>query len=232
MANLSACSKTLLLSALSVALVSCETLRCLRQDDATCTVSAARLRGAFSRFWNVTRGGNEAHPAHIRSHYAEAFLAVSMLERESHIEAQRVTRRYADSLENELRVVERVARQPVPTPHDEQMLSGAVRSLKVKARHAAASQTDWAELVQMTVNTKKKNGESVQHLEVWYCPSGWADDFPHWKRFNNLSTPTTEALAPGDYVVCAGRPDTVLQRTPMTVGGDGQPRDSFDLIVP
>jgi hypothetical protein len=111
----------------------------------------------------------------------------------------------------------------------EEMLSTAVLNIEIKASQAEANPSRWAELIDTTVETVR-NAKPVPNLQVWYCPRGWATLTPRWQRFAALSTPTTERLAPGIYMVAPKSPN--VNSVPMRVGGDGMPTAHFVLEVP
>jgi hypothetical protein len=112
------------------------------------------------------------------------------------------------------------------TPSEFTLLGYIVEDLEVKADHCRKSAKGWAELVEVTVNTKKNGTPSANHT-IWYCERGWANMTTHWLRFANVSTPTKAKLPPGVFLVRAD----ATPSCPMTVGGDGKPVMQFDLEI-
>lgn len=147
----------------------------------------------------------------------------------SHSPAQYVSARYVYSLNCDLNTISQVTNLNYRTPAQEEMVSFSVQNLEAKAAQAVARPDKWAELVETTVETVHE-GRPVWNLQVWYCPRGWANVYPRWQRFALLSTPTTEKLAPGIYLVAAKSPNVLP--VPMRVGGDGSPRTHFVLQIP
>jgi hypothetical protein len=147
----------------------------------------------------------------------------------SHYQVERVSARYVYSLNCDLSTISQVTDLSYTTPAQEEMVSYAVLNLEAKAAQAVARPEKWAELVETTVETVHE-GRPIWNLQVWYCPRGWATIYPRWQRFAALSTPTTERLAPGIYLIAAKSPN--LMAVPMRVGGDGASRIHFVLQVP
>jgi hypothetical protein len=147
----------------------------------------------------------------------------------SHSQAQFVSARYVYSLNCDLNTISQVTDLSYTTPAEEDMVSYAVLNLETKAAQAVARPQRWAELVETTVETVHE-GRPIGNLQVWYCPRGWANMYPRWQRFAALSTPTTERLAPGIYLIAAKSPN--LMSVPMRVGGDGASRTHFVLQIP
>ena len=100
------------------------------------------------------------------------------------------------------------------------------QDLKIKAEHSAKTTGGWAELVQVSVLTKRQD-KVVNGYEVWSVPLFWADIPERRERFSTTSSPSEKALAPGAYKIGIRDHDGVQQR----IGGDGSPHQQVDLIV-
>jgi hypothetical protein len=100
--------------------------------------------------------------------------------------------------------------------------------LETKASHCKQSIRGWASLITVAINTLKKDGDTVQGLEVWYVPKGWAETEDRWTRCSKLSSPAkTEKVPPGKYVIRISKGEPV----PVKIGGDGKNEQSIDLLV-
>jgi hypothetical protein len=207
---------------------SCTTIHTLPASRRT--VSVRYVNASFARFErqavNITfRRTPPVEAAYQRSVTAVATLRVIA----NRSRMRRITVRYARSLDYDLRTVEEKAVRVTPTPAELEALSNAVISLETKAGYAIANEDTWADLIEVTVETMRGK-EPISGLEVWYCSRGWAESKPHWYRFSALSTPTTERLPPGIYLVAAGAPN--IDAVPMRVGLNGQRKIYFVLHVP
>jgi len=138
--------------------------------------------------------------------------------------------RYARSLQYDMDTVQQVIVQKAPAPSQEEAIFFAVESLELKALYAVANKSSWANLIEVTVETRSPAGKPVPNLQIWYCPRGWAESLPHWQTFSFLSTPTTELLAPGMYLIAVGGPNN--NPLPMRVGGNGRRASHYDFPVP
>lgn len=120
-----------------------------------------------------------------------------------------------------------LAQKPFSDPDFSPTLEAVVQDLKVKADHCRLSPKGWDGLVTVVVNTK--NGTNVVHgFEVWFVCKGWAKDQSKWKRFSKVSSPTSETLAPGVYLM---RLRADGDAVPVEVGGDGKESKEVDLLV-
>jgi len=137
--------------------------------------------------------------------------------------------RYVHSLQYDLNTFTQVIQLASLSPAQEEVLNYAVLNLELKATQAQKNPSRWAALIDTTVETVR-NSKPVPNLQVWYCPRGWANVIPRWQRFADLSTPTTERLAPGMYMVAVTSPN--VNSVPMRVGGDGKLTAHFVLEVP
>jgi hypothetical protein len=51
-----------------------------------------------------------------------------------------------------------------------------------------------------TVTTRDKDGKEVSNCEVWYCLKALINYKDRYYHFDQLSSPTVDSLAPGNYV--------------------------------
>jgi len=137
--------------------------------------------------------------------------------------------RYVDSLQYDLHTLGRAASLRFITPAQEEMISYAALNIVTKAAQATAAPNKWADLIDVTVETVR-GATPVPNLQIWYVPIAWWNVPDRWQRFPLPSTPTTEKLAPGNYLVAAKLAN--VNPVPMRVGGDGSSKLRFVLQVP
>jgi hypothetical protein len=169
-------------------------------------------------------------PKHVANTCDRGFVAYYEIRGVAETAPQRlIPLRYVHSLQYDLNTFTHVVQLASLSPAQEAVLSYAVLNLELKASQAEKNPSRWADLIDTTVETVR-NSKPVPNLQVWYCPRGWATLMPRWQRFAALSTPTTERLAPGMYMVAAQSPN--INSVPMRVGGDGRLTAHFVLEVP
>lgn len=100
------------------------------------------------------------------------------------------------------------------------------QDLNIKAEYSAKTTGGWAELVQVSVVTKRQN-KVVNGYEVWSVPLLWEDTPEKRERFSTTSSPSEKALPPGSYKIGIRDDNGVQQR----IGGDGSPHQQVDLTV-
>ena len=109
----------------------------------------------------------------------------------------------------------------------------AEADLVVKRQHAEAAvgfSGSGLRPVKVTVRTVRGTKEESGHL-VWFVPRGWSEVQQHYRRFDKLSSPTSDTLAPGNYIMWTGQVADP-SRQPIVVGGHGRGRQSIDLPLP
>ena len=195
-------------------------------------VSMRYVNASFTRFERVADANPQAtRKPRIAAAFRRGRVAVSTLRRVAADSSMRsIPLRYARSLQYDMDTIQQVIVQKAPKPSQEEAIFFAADSLELKAAYAETNKSSWATLIEVTVETRSPSGKPVPNLQIWYCPRGWAESLPHWQTFSFLSTPTTELLAPGMYLIAVGGPNN--NPLPMRVGGDGRRASHYDFPVP
>jgi len=100
--------------------------------------------------------------------------------------------------------------------------------LELKSRVIQASQT---ERVTVTVNTINEQGEEIPHCIVWYAPF-LKDDEQHKMKFDRLSTPTTDLIPAGKWIIWTEKDGRLGRKTPFLCGDDGRREREIDIFSP
>jgi hypothetical protein len=217
---------------LSLAIIACAWLAgCVSVPEVKREVPASTLDVTFAEFDKVIETADSLvfsdYVANVCDRGFTAYFTIRAVATKS--PAQPIPMRYVHSLKYDLYTLGQVAKSDNLTPAQEDVITYAVLNLETKAAQAVASPSRWADLVDTTVETVRDD-KPVANLQVWYCPRGWASVAPRWQRFAALSTPTTEKLPPGIYLVAAKSPN--VNPVPMRVGGNGEGSVRFVLQVP
>jgi hypothetical protein len=101
----------------------------------------------------------------------------------------------------------------------------AIKTAQLKDTRDKAPQ-----LVQVTVRAKQE-GREINDYEVWYVAKGWASVADAFNRFDNLSSPSTKFLAPGNYFLWLRKGKEATERQPFKIGGDRVFDRNIDLVV-
>jgi hypothetical protein len=105
--------------------------------------------------------------------------------------------------------------------------------LYAKTSYAEKNPSDPFGFVTVKVTTRDKDGNEVSNCEVWCCLKGYVKYKDRYERFNQLSSPTSHPLHPGNYVMWARQGSVDGPQIPATdVGSDGQREFSIDLPTP
>lgn len=181
----------------------------------------------FAGFSSVKWERLAAEPA-LAAAVPRARTAIRFLEDKWMSDSKRsdVPHGYVDSLRADSDVLRAASEKQQLNASDVALVQDAIVDLEIKEAHCKAPNIEWAELVQQTVSTLK-SGKPASGYEVWYAPRGWAGNANYWQRFSKLSTPTSQALAPGVYMIRA----KAGKEVPMRVGGTGEKTGKFDLAV-
>ncbi|MGH7388590.1 MAG: hypothetical protein ACREM3_03945 [Candidatus Rokuibacteriota bacterium] len=147
----------------------------------------------------------------------------------------RISPEYRDSLLADAALLERA--NAMLQRGERERAVAAVRDaeadLAIKRRHSEASigfAGSGLRTVTVTVRTVRGTKEEPGH-RVWYVPRGWSEVQDRYARFEGLSSPTKDLLAPGNYLMWAGAA-TDQRREPIVVGGHGRSRQTIDLPLP
>jgi len=101
--------------------------------------------------------------------------------------------------------------------------------LDLKSRLIQTSNTD---RVWVTVNTVNEDGEEVHHCIVCYAPLLLKDDERYKKRFDRLSTPTTDWIPAGIWAIWTERGGRIGRKDTFHCGDDGQSEREIDIFSP
>jgi hypothetical protein len=74
----------------------------------------------------------------------------------------------------------------------------------------------------------------VSGFEIWYVSKGLEDDASSHQRFDRLSSPTTQAIPPGGYMMWSYDSTKKVSgdKRPIDVGADGKTDKTIDLPIP
>lgn len=107
-------------------------------------------------------------------------------------------------------------------------VSDASLDLKLKSQLIQTSKTD---RVMVTVNTVNEQGKEIPHCIVWYAPF-LKDDEQHKLKFDRLSTPTTDSIPAGKWVIWTEKEGKLGTKSPFLCGGDGRREREIDIFSP
>ena len=92
-------------------------------------------------------------------------------------------------------------------------------------------QTSHTERVEVKVNTINEQGEEIPHCTVWYAP--FLKDYEQHKiKFDNLSTPTTDLIPAGKWLIWTENDGRLGSKTPFLCGYDGRSEREIDILSP
>lgn len=109
----------------------------------------------------------------------------------------------------------------------------AEADLAIKRRHLEAGvgmSGGGLRTVRVTVRTMRGTQEERGHF-VWFVARGWSNNLRRYARFDEMSSPTSAPLAPGNYFMWLGEV-TGGGRQPIVVGGHGRSQQTIDLPLP
>ena len=92
-------------------------------------------------------------------------------------------------------------------------------------------QTSHTERVEVKVNTINEQGEEIPHCTVWYAPF-LKDDEQHKMKFDKLSTPTTDLIPAGKWLIWTENDGRLASKTPFLCGYDGRSEREIDILSP
>lgn len=92
-------------------------------------------------------------------------------------------------------------------------------------------QTSHTERVEVKVNTINEQGEDIPHCTVWYTPF-LKDDEQHKMKFDKLSTPTTDLIPAGKWLIWTENNGRLGSKTPFLCGYDGRSEREIDILSP
>jgi len=110
------------------------------------------------------------------------------------------------------------------------ILRDVADDVAIKTSQLKDSRDKVAQLVSVTVRAKQE-GREINDYEVWYVAKGWASVADAANRFDNLSSPSTQFLAPGNYFLWLRKGKETTERQPFEIGGDRVFDRNIDLVV-
>lgn len=144
----------------------------------------------------------------------------------------RLSPQYSDSLLADAALLEQAARLLGAGNRSSALraVTDAEADLAVKRAHVEAGvgfSGGGLRTVRVTVRTVRGTQEERGHV-VWFVARGWASDPRRYARFDEMSSPTSALLAPGNYVMWPGEASGG-GREPIAVGGNGLSQQTVDL---
>jgi len=100
--------------------------------------------------------------------------------------------------------------------------------LELKSRLIKKSETD---RVEVKVNTINKRGEDINNCTVWYVHF-IKDDDEHKLKFDRLSTPTTDMIPAGKWLIWTEKEGKLGSKVPFLCGDDGRREREIDIFSP
>jgi hypothetical protein len=83
------------------------------------------------------------------------------------------------------------------------------------------------------VTATTRSGSEIRNgYEVWYVPAAHADNKSRHMRFPDISSPTTQPLSAGNYMMWSQQGSSTGERTPVEVGSGGRRAMPVDLPIP
>jgi len=101
--------------------------------------------------------------------------------------------------------------------------------LELKAELIQKSHKYW---VEVTVNTKNKQGEEVNNCIVWYAPFYLKDNEHYRKQFDKWSTPTTDKIPAGYWAIWTEKEGKLGIKRDFECGEDGRWKREIDVPSP
>jgi len=90
-------------------------------------------------------------------------------------------------------------------------------------------QTSHPERVKVKVDTIHELVEELSHCTVWFTPF-LKDDEQHKMKFDKLSTPTTDLLPAGKWLIWTENDGRLGSKTPFLCGYDGRSEREIDIL--
>jgi hypothetical protein len=86
--------------------------------------------------------------------------------------------------------------------------------------------------VEVTVNTKNKQGEEVNNCIVWYAPFFLKDNEQDKRQFDKWSTPTTHSIPAGYWAIWTEKKGKLGVKKRFECGDDGRWKREIDIPSP
>jgi hypothetical protein len=140
---------------------------------------------------------------------------------------------YEASIEESTSQIEAIRRKDKITPHDVRLLEEINEDVRIKRMHAEARPNAPFESIKVTVHTKK-NGQEMGVYQIWWVKYAYRDDPSKYKTFDKFSSPSSQPLPPGRYLMWTKATDgsqVTGEKTPKEFG-DGSGEIDTDLIAP
>jgi hypothetical protein len=106
-------------------------------------------------------------------------------------------------------------------------LSNAFSDLRAKATLVQ----DGKQQVKVTVNTIDEENRDINGCVVWYAPF-IKDDDQHKVKFDRFSTPTTDWIPAGKWIVWTTKGEKQGPKSPLYIGSDGRGEREIDILAP
>jgi len=86
--------------------------------------------------------------------------------------------------------------------------------------------------VEVTVNTKNKQGEEVNNCIVWYAPFFFKNNEQYKRQFDKWSTPTTHSIPAGYWAIWTEKKGKLGVKKRFECGDDGRWKREIDIPSP
>jgi len=86
--------------------------------------------------------------------------------------------------------------------------------------------------VEVTVNTKNKQGEEVNNCIVWYAPFFFKNNEQYKRQFDEWSTPTTDLIPAGYWAIWTEKKGKLGVKKRFECGDDGRLKREIDIPSP
>jgi len=113
----------------------------------------------------------------------------------------------------------------ISSPEVSEVLDASL-DLELKAELIQKSHKYW---VEVTVNTKNKQGKEVNNCIVWYAPFFLKEDK---RQFDKWSTPTTDKIPAGYWAIWTEKEGKLGVKKPFECGDDGRRKREIDIPSP
>lgn len=144
-----------------------------------------------------------------------------------------IPRAYRDALKEEAALAERLQQKKNLNDAEKQQLGAIANDLRVKRAHAEKNN---GALSTVKANVKTINASNAEEkpYTVSYVPAYYENDRNQYKSFRNASSPTSEDLTAGYWVMWSVAPSGAPEgeRKRVELGSSGQPDENVDLFIP
>lgn len=142
---------------------------------------------------------------------------------------------YFETLASEANVYDRIIGQGKIGTMETKLLFSISLDLEAKEAYARKNPNEPFKSVIVAATTKDSSNSEVKGYEVWYVGAGNCDNTRRYLRYHANSSPTSQPLSPGYWLMWTQSPENPQSRgavKPVYIGLDGENRLSVDLPIP